>query len=569
MTRTEGSPRVRPESLATLVVTAVVLGPLLVHGGFALRGDMVFVPDQPWKPAWLGLDGSVPRAVPMDALVSWVDEIIPGALLQRLLLVGAFVSGGVGIGRLARPFNAPGRVAAVVVYLWNPWVYERLGIGQWATVLAYGLLPGVVLAASRARDGRPGGWPATALMLVLTAVCAPSMGLLGAVLAVSVVAAGRRPRRVVAVLGLVAVANLPWVVPALLGPSLRADPHQFSHFAAQGESALGTATSLLSMGGIWKSSVVPPERTHVLVVGVAALFALACLAGLRYAVPALGRRTTVALVAAAAASALIALLPGIGSVGHALGSLSSHWAAVGILRDSHRYLAPLGLALALGAAALVDRLWRQVRVAGGGGLGVVALLLVVAPVVLLPSMVWGLAGALRPVDYPGDWSRAAEVVARGDGAVAVLPWTGSYRGYGWNDYRAVLDPAPRFLPGEVLVDDRVFLHDGVLRGEDPFLARVGACWGEPDAAARLSELGVRWVLVEKGNGVAATDIPPGEMAFDGRWLTMIDLGPPVQDLGHWRDAPSAWMVRVGDAATLLLACVAVSHLLRGSFRTRR
>ncbi len=67
---------------------------------------------------------------------------------------------------------------------------------------------------------------------------------------------------------------------------------------------------------------------------------------------------------------------------------------------------------------------------------------------------------------------ADEVAGGPDGAVVVLPWEGSYRRFGWNDGRATLDPAPRMLPGEVLVDDRIVLDDEVLPGEDPRLAEV-------------------------------------------------------------------------------------------------
>jgi hypothetical protein len=555
--------------VTTLIVTALVLGPLWVHGGIALRGDMVFTPDQPWKPAWLGLDGSVPRAVPMDALVSVVDNVVPGALLQRLVLTVALVAGGAGIARLAGRFHVLGQVAAVVVYLWNPWVHERLAIGQWPTVLGYGLLPWLVLASARARDGRPGGWPAVMVLLVLTGACAPSVGLVGALVAVIVVAAARIPVRVVVVLLMSLVANLPWIVPALLAEKLPGTKEQFSDFTARGETPLGTLASLLSMGGIWKSSIVPPERTHVVVVAVAGLLAVSCLASLRSAAPLVGRRTVTGVAGAGFVSLLVALLPTIGPVGRALGSLSTHWFALGIIRDSHRYLAPLGLALALGAAALVERLVAGART-GQPAHGAIAGLLVVAPVLLLPSLAWGLAGDLRPVEYPRDWtSVAARVASGGNGATVVLPWTGSYRGYGWNDHRAVLDPAARFLPGDVLVDDRVFLRDRVLPGEDPVLARVGAALDGPDPDAALGQLGVRWVLVEKENGVHPDQVPSGESAYDGRWLGLIDLGPPEGDLRHWRSQSLQWTVVLGDAAVLLATCVSILELGRVLVRTRR
>jgi hypothetical protein len=564
----------KPESAAwrsvpyavTLVVTVVVLGPLYAGRGIALRGDMVFVPDQPWKPAGLGLDGSVPRAVPMDAIVSLLDEVVPGAVLQRLFLTVALVAGGFGIARLARGFHVLGQVAAVLVYLWNPWVHERLAIGQWPAVLAYGLLPWLVASAARAREGAPGGWSATYLLLALTGACAPSMGLIGTFVAVAVVIAGRSWSRGVAVVGLAATANLPWVLPALMVPEIAAGSTPFSAFAARGESALGTVASVTSMGGIWKTSVVPPERTHVFVVAVAGLLALAFVIGFRHAVPVLGRSNAAGIVVAAAIAALLALLPAVGPTAQGLDALSRAFPPLGILRDSHRYLAPFGLVLALGASAVVD--WWMTARRGGSGVALVAVLLA-APVVLLPSLAWGLAGGLRPVAYPPDWTTVADRIAAGPGATVVLPWTGSYRGYAWNDRRAVLDPAPRFLPGDVLVDDRIFLGNEVLPSEDPFLVQVGEAVGGPDAVPALRALGVRWVLVEKGNGVRPSEVPAAPVVYDGRWLTLLDLRPMTRDVRHLRATPPQGIVQITDGCVLFAVCVSILRLGAASLVTRR
>jgi hypothetical protein len=551
-------------------VTVAVLGPLLVRGGIALRGDMVFTPDQPFKAGWLGLDGSVPRAVPMDALVSIVDNVLPGSVLQRLLLIVAFAAGGLGIARLARWASAPAQVAAVIVYLWNPWVYERLAIGQWPTVLGYGLLPWLVLAAVRVRDGRAQGWPAVTVLLLATAVCAPSVGLVGVLVAVCVVAAGGA-RRVLALLGVAVVTNLPWIVPAVLGPGLHSSDAQFGDFAARGESSLGVLASLLSMGGIWKSSVIPPERTHVLVVAAAALLALAFVVGLAYAAPAIGRRTTTGIAIAGGVALLLALLPAIGPVGDGLGTISAHVPALGILRDSQRYLAPLGLVLALGAAAVVDRLIAAERAGRSGSAGIAGLV-VLAPVLLLPSLTWGLAGKIRPVDYPGDWDRVASLLGAPGGAqkgaTVVLPWTGSYRGYAWNDDRALLDPAPRFLPGDVLDDDRTYLRTSVLPSEDPYLTKIGTALRTPDPAGALRGLGVRWVLVEKANGVTASQVPTGTTAYDGHWLRLVDLGAPTRSIADVRKSPAAGGVIVADGLAGFALIVSVWSLTRVSGRKR-
>lgn len=552
-----------PARASTVVVTVLVLTPLLVGRGTALRGDMVFVPDQPWKPAWLGLDGSVPRAVPMDALVALADEVLPGAVLQRLLLAGALLLGGLGIARLAGRFAALSQVAAVVVYLWNPWVYERLEIGQWPTVLGYGLLPWLVLAAIRVRDRSAGGWPRLGLVLVASAVCAPSVGLLAVAVALVVVLVGPDRPRGWGVLGLGLAANLPWAVPSLLGASIRGNDLGFAAFAARGESGLGAFASLLSMGGIWKTSVVAPERTTVVVVGAAGLLALLLLVGFRYAAPLIGRRSALALACVGAGSFLLALLPSIGGVADVLDDLAVHLPALAILRDSQRSLAPFGLVLALGAAAVVERLVavragtadadRSGRVAG-------AVLLVAAPVLLLPSMAGGLHGDLDPVHYPSEWSQVAATLEEEPGPVVVLPWTGSYRGFDWNADRAVLDPATRFLPGTVLVDDRVFLRDRVVPGEDPALARVGRALAAEDPAAALRGLGVRWVLVEKDNG--AEHVPAGQVVHDGTGLTLLRLVDGKTDREFPRHRPPVWPVSLADATAASVVVISIWGVLR-------
>ena len=101
-------------------------------------------------------------------------------------------------------------------------------------------------------------------------------------------------------------------------------------------------------------------------------------------------------------------------------------------------------------------------------------LLVVAPILLLPSLAWGSLGELdgrRPTRTSGT-TVADHLEDNGPGRSVVLPWAGSYRGYDWNDRRAVLDPAPRYLPGEVLIDDRLFVDGTTIPSEDPLVDDV-------------------------------------------------------------------------------------------------
>jgi len=539
-----------------------VFGPLLLGPGYWLFGDMVFVPEQPWKAAWLGLDGALPRAVPMDALVSLVTQVLPGSWVQRGLLVGGFVLGGVGIGRATREHAWFARAAAITLLLWNPWVYERLLIGQWAILLGYLALPWVVLAARRLRTDPRRGWAEAAVAVTVAAVCSPSSGVMAAVvLAVLGLTRDRTTWWVTAVVGL--VANLTWLVPALTAEAADVSTDGvFAGFAARAESGAGLLPSLASLGGIWKSSILPDARTSGVVVVLSCLLTLGAAAGLRRAVrehPGEWRRLAVLGLGAL----VVAVAPALPGGAEALEDLAARLPGLALLRDSHRFLAPLGVVLALGAAGAATAVREQVR-PGRGALWAVVGLIVIAPVLLLPTLAWGAGGELERSSYPSEWAEVADALGDEPGRVVVLPWRGSYRGYEWNHRRAVLDPAPRYLPGEVLVDDRVLLDDSVVPAEDPRVEEVRRALAAADPAAALTEVGVRWVLIE--GGMTAGDPPAGRVVHESDELTLIALSDgdrPVSVEGG-RDIGSGTFVLIvtGHAASAVLLLVGGTVTIR-------
>ncbi|MBU2696526.1 hypothetical protein [Pimelobacter sp. 30-1] len=545
----------RSDLAVTTAVTLVILGPLLLGGGYWLVGDMVFVPHQPWKPAWLGLDGALPRAVPMDALVSLATHVVPGSVVQRLLLVGGFLAGGLGVARLVAGQRWWARAAAITLFCWNPWVYERLLMGQWAILLGYLLLPWVAGAALRLRADRR-DWAPAAVVLVLSAACSWSSGLM-AVGVLGVLALGRDLGGWLRVAGLGLVANLTWLVPALTADTARVSTDGvFAGFAARAESAAGTAASVLSLGGTWKTSVVPPERTSALLVLLSCLLTVAAVAGLRRAGP--GRGRWLALGAAAVVLALLPTLPGGADL---LDRAADPVPGLALLRDSQRLLAPLGLVLAVGAAYAATALRERIR-PGTQALWSGVALLVVAPLLLLPSLAWGAAGELQRSSYPAAWDEIADRIDGGDTTV-VLPWSGSYRGFDWNHRRAVLDPAPRILPGEVVVDDRVLLTDRVIAPEDPRVVAVTLALADEDPAGALRAIGVRWVLVERGMGTI--EVPAGAIVLDRDGLTLVDLaagGEVVADPGTGVGTLRRIFVVLGHGLAILLLFAGCAGILR-------
>jgi len=552
--------------VAPLVVFAAAVlacGPVLFARGYVLIGDMTFVPEQPWKDAWLGLDGSAPRAVPADAFVSVVTQVLPGDLLQKAILLGTLVLAGLGMVRLVRALGVTGTaapLAAAVLYLWNPYLHERMGIGHWGLLLGYAALPWIAVAAGAVRRGDPAALARLALAVAPAAFGSPTGGLLaGMVVLATVVAPGAAAlRRTAAALAVVVVLDLPWLVPGLVGAETGSDPTGVDAFAARSDTPLGLWGSLLTLGGIWKRNIVAPERDTWLLVLLALAVSIASLVALlrhRAAVEDTRRLLGLGLV-----GLLLAGLPATGIGSDLIANLVEHVPGAGVLRDSQKWAALLALGICAGFALLVAAASRAVQDRGLSP-AVFQVVLVALPVVLLPSLAWGLAGKLEPVRYPSEWSAVREILdaqPADERRTVVLPFS-TYQGFAWNDGRAALDPAIRFFPGQLVTSDELALSEDVsVAGDSSAAARIG------DAVRRgellgpvLVDLGVRYVLVEKtAAGAADVQVPPGETLFDGTELTLLDNGTPaVLDRSAHRTP-----IIVGDVVAGLAVLVAGGFL---------
>ncbi|MFT4262758.1 MAG: hypothetical protein QM572_05210, partial [Nocardioides sp.] len=257
----------------SVVLGALLLGPALAPG-YVLQRDMAWVPDLALgRSDVLGLGSALPRAVPSDAVVAALDELLPGMLLQKLVLLGSLVAAGTGAAALVGT-RTTARLCATTLAVWNPFVVERLGIGHWPLLLGYGMVPWLAVAGRRIARGDGAPWwlvPALAagsLSANAGLVCA-------AVLVVTVAAGGVRRPRVAWVLAAVAIVNAPWVVAGLAHAGAAAGAEGYRAFATSSDG-LPAPLAVLTLGGIWNADVVPASRQGPL--AWAALLAFAALA---------------------------------------------------------------------------------------------------------------------------------------------------------------------------------------------------------------------------------------------------------------------------------------------------
>ena len=245
--------RTIPGLAAGLCLGLLALGPGL-RRGFLLSYDMVAVPREPFSAALPGL--APPRAVPSDLAIAAASRVVPADIAQKLLLLAVFVLGCAGVAALLDAEPVLARLAGGVFYVWNPYVGERLIIGQWALLLGYAGLPWALRAVIRPDDA-PWRW-AWRLCLSLTPAVIGGFAAM-AITALVVVPAGllsRSPRRAVIALAAVAAGSLPWLVPSMLH-TVYSDPAGTTMFAARADTPFGSVGSLLMLGGIWNAQTVP------------------------------------------------------------------------------------------------------------------------------------------------------------------------------------------------------------------------------------------------------------------------------------------------------------------------
>ncbi len=457
---------------AGLVLGVLAIGPALAPG-FTLSYDMVFVPHPVFTRATFGLTGTLPRHVPSDAVVTALSHLAPAELVQKAILVAIFVLACASASTLVPGGRLLPRLAAGVVYAWNPFVAERLLLGQWALLLGYAALPLVVGAAARGDPRR--------LLITLLPAAVGGFAAWAVSALVALIVTGRR-RAQAGTVAVLLVTALPWLVPSLLRANqVPADPAGVAAFAARADTPFGTLGSLLLLGGAWNGETVPGGYGGAL---TAALWLLVVvIAIVAYARESRIRGLGAAAAAGFAVAALGAVLPGVlrGAIGL--------WPGFALLRDGQQFVAPLAVVVAAGAAAAAARLpdWTAPAL--------------LVPLLLLPGLAWGAGGRLRAVHYPADWARVRAVVAADPGDVLVLPWE-AYRGYPWNRGRRVLDPLPRYLPARVIVNDgvRVATPHGrpiALAAEDPRARELdGLVRSGAPLTGAVAARGVRYVVVD-------------------------------------------------------------------------
>jgi hypothetical protein len=547
-----------------LLLAVVLVWPILWQPGHPLARDLVFVPEHAWTAATVGLGDASPRAVPLDAVVALLTTLVDGGLVARIVLPLIPALAGWGVLRLLRGVGVGARLAASGFAVWNPYVVERLALGQWALLASYAALPWLMLAAARYREQGRGVDLGAATWWSALASLTPTGGVLAVV--GLVVAGWQRSLRGVVLLVLGLALQAPWLVAAFAGTAGQtSDPDAVAVFAPDTDGPGGPVVALLGLGGIWDDQSEPAIR-GTWVALVAAAITVVVLAG------GFGRLRTLLPYALAIrwawfalAGALLALLGAVPLGQDLLREVVSTIPGGGLLRDSQKFLAPAVMLVALCLGALTDR-FAPTWTTWAPELRITALIPIVSlPLLLMPDATTVTWPTVAPVRYPSDFDAVDAAVSQGpDNATLVtLPWR-AYRAFEWGSGLTSSDPALRWFEADVLVSDDLQVGDVLVSGESARAASVGSALATGSPAEVLGPLGVTWVVVYPDDPAAEeldlAGLEPVHLGEDVRIYRVPDVTePPPVSRARRVAVATGWSV---SFIALVVGLVAATRRLR-------
>jgi hypothetical protein len=487
----------------------LILGPMLLPG-YILTLDMVFMPK---LNAALSLDNLLPYRAAMNAL----NLVLPGQIIQKLILLAIFALAGLGMHRLVPGKNEWAKYAAGMLYVINPFTYSRLMAGQYLVLAGYAMMPwfvGALLKFIR----EPGKGSALRLGLWTAGIGFVSLHYLGFAVLVALVAGaialvrvrrdGAHMKRLLvwsaAIVAGLLLVNSFWLVPALTGHSSQSqlignfDKRHALSFRTASDPQIGQLGNTIGLYGMWtdreglyRLSKGPVWRGLMIVI-----WAIAVVGVVKYR-----RRYRLEIVLLGTVM-VVALVLAQGIMGSPFAGLNGwlfdHVPFYRGYREPGKFigLVALGLAYFFGLGVA----WILERTRGKKWGEYLPPLLMALPLLYTPTMLWGAGGQLRAVDYPADWYSLNRTLnaETGEGKVLFLPWH-QYMYFQFAG-RLIANPASRFFDRPVIQGDNAEIGLIERQSSNPtssFIEDDILAPDRTDVAARLRSRGIKYVVLAK------------------------------------------------------------------------
>lgn len=455
----------RPGFSRLLPLCVLFLLPFLIMWPFYNNGYL-FLLDMMWGSEvfknTLSQNVGLQASFPLHLILNGLSIITSVAIVQQLLLTLVLALAAFSAYALARQQKLGAwALLSSVLFVFNPYVYERFLAGHYLVLLGYAFFPLLLLAFTaflRAPQWR------TAMVFFGLATVAPILSLHWAYLAagflavyagISFLLAPRPQRRqlltrtlplLLGGLVVAAVLNLFWLqgdsrTQTQVGSFSAAD---FEAFQTQPDPQFGAIFNVLALYGFWQDDFILPKHLNAFWWAYALLTVFLAAVGLFTLIR---RRQTLGVTLAVLFLPILLVAVGYGStLTRPLIDLLLPLPGFAGLRETQKLAGLIALTYALAVpAALQAGAKRFSPPRDRQAAALLGMSFLFCVLVQMAPMLSGFAGQLRPSDYPSSWYAAADTLkAAGAQKLLFVPWTG-YQPLPFADGRVTANPASAFF----------------------------------------------------------------------------------------------------------------------------
>ena len=427
-----------------LVAVLSIVLPWFLHGGYLFFTDFVWGPNS--RIVWTA------NGLPALLFMKLAGLVVSPPLAQKIFVAAVLAVILLGGQRLSAAFVEDRRLAAVVglFFLFNPFVYDRLGYGQIFVLAAFGCFccgAADIFEYLVGREERTRRLLLAAVWLGLTIQFSPHFIFFVAVLVLVWLVAlmAITEKRTKIVFGTIVLAsviilalNANWIFASSIGTGgisvSQFSPADLEAFRTSGRTPAEAAVNVLMMSGFWgKDQYRYPDLTafkenwgRAFLVLLPLMF-LGVYSSLR---DKKRRRLSALLLAAGFVSAFLAV--GIAAPATKIVTtwLFSHLPFYSGLRETQKWVAAEVLVYGIFLAWGVERLFQASLLKANRV--ITAIFLAAVIIMQAPFILMGLNGSVRPTKYPADWQATDAYILRDGctGQTLFLPWH-MYMSFNW------------------------------------------------------------------------------------------------------------------------------------------
>jgi hypothetical protein len=461
------------------------------------------------------------------------SSVLPGDVVGKAFVVSILLGAALSSFLAVPTTGFTPRAVASLVYVFNPFVYDRLSYGQMTVLAGYAALPWVAMSL-RELLSQPSVKRCllAAASLTVTGILDVHMAIVATVPAVCLTIAyladahkdpatlAKRGKFSLAS-GLIAlVASSYWLIPLAAGRGLEANTlsaigrGDLYVFSTVSDPHLGLLPNALGLYGFWAEHTgrFPSMKEFVPVWPfVLALLLAIAIIGLLATLRVAELRNLRPWAFALAVAGLVALVLDLGIADAHVAPLVS-WLDATLppyrgMRDSSKWAAMLALTYsqltAIGAASLLGWIrrrgvhWRGQELA----MSIVVAFVLSTPLYYGNGVLYGMHRQIQPSAYPAGWYAADKVLVAdpNPGRAVFLPWH-AYMGYSFvrNVNPVILSPAPTFFSIPVVASRDLEIAGIPPPTGDPDQTAVGELvksGAQGHWAPALARRGIKYVLV--------------------------------------------------------------------------